>query len=251
MNPLQRVVILGATSAIATAVARQLVARGATLVCVGRDGAKLDALLADLRVRAGDAARVHGIRADLDDVDGHAAVWDQCCAQLGEVDAVLLAWGVLPDQQACAASVPATLAALHSNGTSAVAMLTRVANTLQQQRRGVIAAISSVAGDRGRQSNYVYGAAKGMLTLFLQGLRNRLARDGVAVVTIKPGFVDTPMTAAFDKSGPLWASADQVGAGIVRAMARGSSEAYLPGFWRLIMLVIRHIPEAIFKRMSL
>jgi short-subunit dehydrogenase len=115
----------------------------------------------------------------------------------------------------------------------------------------VIAVISSVAGDRGRQSNYVYGAAKGMVSLFAQGLRNRLAKSNVDVVTIKPGFVDTPMTAEFDKSGLLWAKPEQIAAGIIKAMQKGKGEVYLPWFWWGIMLIIKHIPEAIFKRLSL
>ena len=110
--------------------------------------------------------------------------------------------------------------------------------------------IGSVAGDRGRQSNYVYGAAKGMVSLFLQGLRNRLAKQGVQVLTIKPGFVDTPMTAAFSK-GALWAKPDDIARGIVRAVDRKSDEVYLPGFWWVIMTIIRHIPERIFKKLSL
>ncbi|OBS09991.1 oxidoreductase, short-chain dehydrogenase/reductase family [Acidihalobacter prosperus] len=115
----------------------------------------------------------------------------------------------------------------------------------------MVAAISSVAGDRGRQSNYVYGAAKGMLTLFLQGLRNRLVRAGVSVVTIKPGFVDTPMTAHIEKKGLLWAPPEAVAQGILRAIAKRRDVVYLPGVWRWIMLIIRHIPEAVFKRLEL
>jgi short-subunit dehydrogenase len=125
-----------------------------------------------------------------------------------------------------------------------------LANLMEAQGSGTIAVISSVAGDRGRQSNYVYGAAKGMVTRFLQGLRNRLAKRGVQVLTIKPGFVDTPMTAAF-KKGALWAQPDAVARGIVAAVDAGKDEVYLPGFWRLIMAIIRHIPEPIFKRLSL
>jgi short-subunit dehydrogenase len=132
-----------------------------------------------------------------------------------------------------------------------VSLLTLLANYFQSRGRGSIVAISSVAGDRGRKSNYVYGAAKGMVTLFLQGLRNRLASKGVTVVTIKPGFVDTPMTKDFDRSGPLWTQPPAIARGIVRAVERRRDVAYLPWFWQLIMLVIRHIPERIFKRMSL
>jgi len=118
------------------------------------------------------------------------------------------------------------------------------------QGKGSLAVISSVAGDRGRQSNYVYGAAKGMVSLFLQGLRNRLSKKNVQVLTIKPGFVDTPMTAAFTK-GALWAKPEAVARGIVKAVDKRRDEVYLPGFWRLIMLLIRHIPESLFKKLSL
>jgi short-subunit dehydrogenase len=121
---------------------------------------------------------------------------------------------------------------------------------MEPRGQGTIAVISSVAGDRGRQSNYVYGAAKGMVTRFLQGLRNRLARKGVQVLTIKPGFVDTPMTAAFPK-GLLWAKPESVAQGIVAAVDRKKDVVYLPGFWCLIMMIIRHIPEFIFKKLSL
>jgi short-subunit dehydrogenase len=121
---------------------------------------------------------------------------------------------------------------------------------MEAQGSGSIAVISSVAGDRGRQSNYVYGAAKGLVTRFLQGLRNRLAKKGVQVLTIKPGFVDTPMTAAF-KKGALWAQPDDVARGILAAIENGKNEVYLPGFWWLIMAIIRHIPEPIFKKLSL
>ena len=140
---------------------------------------------------------------------------------------------------------------IETNALSVINLLTLLANHLEKQQHGVIAVISSVAGDRGRQSNYVYGAAKGMVTLFLQGLRNRLTKVNVDVVTIKPGFVDTPMTAAFDKNGPLWARPEQIAKGIIRAMQKGKDEVYLPWFWWGIMLIIKHIPEIIFKRMSL
>jgi decaprenylphospho-beta-D-erythro-pentofuranosid-2-ulose 2-reductase len=251
MNSLKRVIIFGATSAIAEQTARQLVAQGASLYCVGRNQQKLDAMLDDLRVRAGDNQRIDGGVADLTDSDQHAALIDAAEQFLGSVDGVLVAHGTLPDQQACQSDVAQMRQEIEINALSVVSLLTLLANRFEQQRRGVIAVISSVAGDRGRQSNYVYGAAKGMVTIFLQGLRNRLAKSNVDVVTIKPGFVDTPMTAEFDKSGPLWAKPEQIAAGIIKAMQKGKGEVYLPWFWWGVMLIIKNIPEAIFKRLSL
>lgn len=251
MNTLDRVVIFGATSAIAEQVARQLVARGAAVFCVGRNQDRLASLLQDLRIRAQPGQIVAGQAADLVASAGHDGLIEAANLALGGMDAVLIAHGSLPDQQACEASVEKTRAELEINALSVISLLTLLANRLERQGHGVIAVIGSVAGDRGRKSNYVYGAAKGMLSIFLQGLRNRLVSRNVSVVTIKPGFVDTPMTAAFNKSGPLWATPEQVATGIVKAMAKGSSEVYLPWFWRWIMLIIRHIPEAIFKRLSL
>ncbi|HXC65533.1 MAG TPA: SDR family NAD(P)-dependent oxidoreductase, partial [bacterium] len=123
-------------------------------------------------------------------------------------------------------------------------------NRFEAQGRGCLAVISSVAGDRGRQSNYVYGTAKATVTAFLSGLRNRLFRSGVQVLTIKPGMVDTPMTAAL-KKGPLFASADTVAAGIVRAVDKRRDVVYVPGYWRLVMGVIKALPEGVFKRLKL
>jgi short-subunit dehydrogenase len=138
-----------------------------------------------------------------------------------------------------------------TNGLSPISLCTLLAQRFEAQGHGCIAVITSVAGDRGRQSNYVYGTAKGMVSRFLEGLRNRLAAHGVAVVDIRPGFVDTPMTAAIVKKGPLWSQPDTLAAGIVRAIDAGRDIVYLPGYWRWIMGVIRHIPEPVFKRMRL
>lgn len=251
MNSLKRVILFGATSAIAEQTARQLVAQGASLYCVGRNRDKLMALIDDLKVRASSQQRIDGCVADLTDSAQHAHLIDAAEHLLGGIDGVLIAHGTLPDQQACQADTALTRQEIETNALSVINLLTLLANRFEQQQRGVIAVISSVAGDRGRQSNYVYGAAKGMVTLFLQGLRNRLAKANVDVVTIKPGFVDTPMTAAFDKGGPLWAEPEQIAKGIIKAMQKGKGEVYLPWFWWGIMLIIKHIPEAIFKRMSL
>jgi NAD(P)-dependent dehydrogenase (short-subunit alcohol dehydrogenase family) len=139
---------------------------------------------------------------------------------------------------------------LHTDLVSPASLLTAAAARLEASGGGTLVALSSVAGDRGRQSNYPYGAAKGGLSVFLQGLRNRLARRGVHVLTVKLGFVDTPMTEALPKN-PLYAQPDVVARNVLRAVARRRDLVYVPAFWRWIMLVIRAIPERLFKRMSL
>ncbi|WP_348815932.1 SDR family oxidoreductase [Halomonas sp. H10-59] len=251
MNSLKRVIIFGATSAIATHTARQLVAQGAALHCVGRNPEKLDALIDDLKVRAGDSQYIGGTVADLTDRMQHDCIIRIAEKNLGGIDGVLIAYGSLPDQLACQADARLTIQEIETNSLSVINLLTLLANRFEFQEHGVIAVISSVAGDRGRKSNYVYGAAKGMVSIFLQGLRNRLVKFNVDVVTIKPGFVDTPMTAGFDKSGILWAKPGQVAAGIIKSMKKGSGEVYLPWFWWGIIKVLKCIPDFIFKRMSL
>ena len=154
---------------------------------------------------------------DACDIAAHVAMLEAAERAIGGLDVALIAHGSLPDQKACETSVELTLREIEINGLSVVALATRLGEKFEAQGRGSLAVIGSVAGDRGRQSNYVYGAAKGMVSLFLQGLRNRLARKGVQVLTIKPGFVDTPMTAAFSK-GALWAKPAGIAGGIVRAI---------------------------------
>lgn len=249
--PPRNVVVFGATSAIAQEALRQFVRRGASVYCVGRNPQKLASVMADLQVRAGAGQTVAGEAADLLDTGRHPALFTAARAALGDIDAVLVAHGTLPDQAECEASVERTLAAIAANGTSVVSLLTVAANELAARGSGTLAAISSVAGDRGRQSNYVYGASKSLVTTFMQGLRNRLASRGVRVVTIKPGFIDTPMTAALPKGGPLWTSAERAGRAVVDAMEKGRDVAYVPGYWFWIMTVLRHVPERIFKRLKL
>ena len=251
MKSLHRTLILGANSAIAQAVARKLVASGYSVYCVARNQLKLQALLDDLNVRGSGSVTITGEVADLNQIELHESLFENAYKALGGLDAVLIAHGTLPNQADCQAAVDITLEAIHTNALSTIALMTEAANRFERQGQGVIATISSVAGDRGRQSNYVYGAAKGMVTIFMQGLRNRLLKKGVAVVTIKPGFVDTPMTAAFEKKGVLWAKPEKVASDIVNAMRHGYGEVYSPGFWLLIMMVIRHIPSFVFNRLSL
>lgn len=247
---MERIVIFGATSAIAQAAARLWAARGASLYLIGRNEDKLAALVEDLQARGG-GRQVFSRQADLADSAGHeelvATAWDA----LGGVDVALIAHGTLPDQKACEVDPARTLAEINTNGLSVISLMSILANRLEVQKKGCIAVITSVAGDRGRQSNYVYGAAKGMVTIFASGLRNRLAAAGVDVVAVKPGFVATPMTAAFDRSGPLWAQPADIARGIVSAIDHGRDVVYLPWFWRWIMVVIRSIPERVFKRLHL
>jgi decaprenylphospho-beta-D-erythro-pentofuranosid-2-ulose 2-reductase len=245
---MKKILIVGATSAIAEATARRYAREGSAFFLVGRDGERLAALAADLEIAGAKAARFASL--DVHDFERHRAVIDAAYAALGGLDLALIAHGTLGDQAACEKDFALTLRELNTNAISVISLLTELANRFDAQGSGTLAVISSVAGDRGRQSNYIYGTAKGALTIFLQGLRNRLATKGVQVLTIKPGFVDTPMTMAF-KKGALWAKPEQIAEGIFKAVAGGKDVVYLPFFWRWIMLVIRLIPEGIFKKLKL
>jgi len=245
---MKKILIVGATSAIAEATARRFAARGDRIMLAGRNTARLEQIAADLKSRGAD--RVGVAAFDAAQAGDPSTLIEHAAQTMDGLDVALIAHGTLPSQPDCAASVEKTLAEFQTNALSVIALATVLANHFEAQRSGSIAVISSVAGDRGRQSNYVYGAAKGTVSLFLQGLRNRLVKSGVQVLTIKPGFVDTPMTAEF-KKGALWAKPDGIARGIVSAIDGRRDVVYLPGFWRWIMLIIRHIPEPIFKRMSL
>ena len=245
---MKRILVFGATSAIAKETARCLADKGAALFLVARNEATLSELARELRGRG--ATRVETAVMDALEWDRHESVVAQAAEQLGGLDVALIAHGTLPDQQKCEASFDQTRRELDLNIMSVVSLLTIVSNRFERQGAGTIAVLSSVAGDRGRQSNYVYGAAKGAINLLLQGMRNRLYRSGVKVVTIKLGRVDTPMTVSFEK-GLSWAQPGAVAPKICRAIERGQDVAYVPGYWRVIMLVLRAIPEAWFKRLRL
>jgi decaprenylphospho-beta-D-erythro-pentofuranosid-2-ulose 2-reductase len=249
---MNRIVIVGATSAIAHAAARLWAEQGAALFLVGRSVARLEANAADLRVRGAASVAVHAMDATEDAV--HAPMLAAAIAALGEsggVDVALIAHGTLPDQRQCETDLARLHAEIETNGVSVCLLSQLFANHFVAQGAGALAVIGSVAGDRGRQSNYAYGAAKGMVARFTEGLRNRVAKSGVQVLLVKPGFVDTPMTAEFEKKGLLWAQPEAIAAGMLRAIAAKRDVVYLPWFWRWIMLIIRHIPERVFKRLSL
>lgn len=242
------VLVVGATSAIAHAVSRRYAAGGAALFLAARNAERLAAAAEDLRARG--AVRVETRVFDADDLAGQAALVEAVRRAYPRLDAALVAYGTLPDQPAVERDAGAVVEAFTTNATSVVALLTRLGEVMERQGHGTLAVISSVAGDRGRPSNYVYGAAKGAVSLFAQGLRARLAKRGVRVVTVKPGFVDTPMTAHLPKN-PLFASPERVGATVHRAMERGADVVYAPGFWRPVMAAIRIIPERLFKQLDL
>ena len=246
---MSNILVFGATSAIAQETARLFAAAGDALYLVARNAERLNVVADDLRVRGARQAETEGL--DANDTDAHEGLVRRAEEALGGLDTVLVAHGTLGDQAASEADFAAAEAELRTNFLSVVSLLTHVANRFERQRRGRIAVISSVAGDRGRKSNYVYGTAKGALTIFLQGLRNRLHAAGVQVTTIKPGFVDTPMTAHIADKGPLFATPQQVARGIHRAIEQGRDVVYVPWFWWGIMTVIRAIPETVFKRLSL
>lgn len=245
---MKKILIVGASSAMAGACARLWAAQGHQLHLVGRHDDLLAAQAADLRVRGAGSAS-HAV-LDANDFDAHGPMLDAASTAMAGLDTVLIAHGTLSDQAACEQDVARTMHELRTNGLSVIALATQIANRFERQRHGTLVVIGSVAGDRGRQSNYVYGSAKGLVAIFLQGLRQRLHKAGVRVLTIKPGFVDTPMTQAF-KKGPLWATPEAVAQRIVRAVDRGADVVYVPGFWRLIMALIKAVPESLFKGLRL
>jgi decaprenylphospho-beta-D-erythro-pentofuranosid-2-ulose 2-reductase len=244
----RNVLALGAASAIAEATLRLFAERGASFFLVARNAEKLAAVRDDLLTRG--AAAVTVAVADLDDTAGHPALLAKAVSTLGRIDLALLAHGVLGDQAAAERDYSAAEAVLRTNFLSAVSLVTWLANYFEAERRGVLAVISSVAGDRGRKSNYVYGASKGGLNVFLDGVRNRIDRAGVHVLTIKPGFVATPMTAHVPHNA-LFVQPAQVARHILRATEKRTDVAYVPPFWALIMLVVRSVPRRIFKKMNM
>lgn len=241
------VLALGATSAIAEATLRLFAERGARFYLVARSQNKLDAVAADLRTRGASGVATHVM--DLDDTAAHPAMLAAAAQSLGTIEMALLAHGVLGDQAEAEASYSAAEAVFHTNFLSAVSLITWLANYFEPMGQGTLAVISSVAGDRGRKSNYVYGTSKGALSIFLDGVRNRIDRAGVQVLTIKPGFVATPMTAHLAQ-GPLFAKPSQVAQGIVKAIEKRRDVVYLPAFWAVIMLILRMVPRSIFKKLN-
>lgn len=245
-----RVIILGALSAVAIALARIYASEGARLMLVARRGDRLAIEAADLKIRG--ASQVELAVFDLETAAAGAparlAAWSE---SLGGVDHVHVVYGYLGAQDKASADPAELRQIIGVNFTSAILWCEAAANLLRARGRGALVAVSSVAGDRGRQSNYAYGAAKGGLALYVQGLAHALAPTGARAVVVKPGFIDTPMTDGMDKSGALWARPEQIAQALRRAADRGGPIQYAPGLWRLIMLVIRTVPAFVFHKTKL
>jgi NAD(P)-dependent dehydrogenase (short-subunit alcohol dehydrogenase family) len=247
-----RILILGATSAMAEATARLYAAEGASIALAGRDPARLATIAADLSARGARSTPI--LARDLAEMDGIEAAFDGVIADLGGIDHVLLFYGVLGDQAQAESDLAAARKILDVDFTSAALWSLAAAKRLEAQGGGALVVVGSVAGDRGRQSNYVYGAAKAGLGVLVQGIAHRFAlkrRKGLHAVLVKPGFVDTPMTDGLKKGGALWATPEQVGAIIRKAAAGGGPIVYAPWFWRFILLIIRLVPAPIFHKTRL
>lgn len=237
------VLIFGATSAIAQAVATRYADRGDRLYVVGRNAKKLSALVD----RLGDACVGHMV-ADLDDTDANERRVLEALDRLGSIDIGLIAHGLLGDQLETERSWSSAEAVFRTNLLSVVSLVIPLANVLEDQRRGHLAVMSSVAGERGRPRNYTYGSAKGALSLYLQGVRSRLWAAGVDVHTLKLGPVDTPMTKTHEKNA-LFAKREDVARSIVQRVDGRGGEAYVPKYWAPIMGVVRRLPEPLFQRL--
>lgn len=250
MKRAQSILILGATSAMAQDAVTRLASRGAALFLVGRDAAKLATVADDARARG--ASAVHARQQDLDDTGALEPLIAEADRALGGLDAALLAHGVLGDNEKSAREPALAEQVLHTNLVSVGSAAVALGALFEGRQAGALVVITSVAGDRGRGSNAVYGASKAGLQALLSGLRNRLFRAGVRVVDVRPGLVDSPMTAGLPMPRALVRGPEVVGAVLVDALdGRTGDVVYAPGWWRFVMLGIRGLPEPVFKRLKL
>ena len=244
------VVIIGVTSAISRALADEFARRGHDLIVASRDNEETNAIASDLEVRHNVKVVAKSFEADAFEL--HATFVDECIHDAGAVlDGVVLGFGFMDEQPVAQSNFDVARRTVDVNSTAVMSLCEKFAAHFEPLRHGFIAGVSSVAGDRGRQSNYIYGASKAGMTAYLQGLRNRLYAANVRVVTVKPGFVDTKMTWGLPLPGPLVATPEQAARAIYRAIESKKDVAYVPWFWRYIMMIIRAIPEWQFKKMKM
>jgi decaprenylphospho-beta-D-erythro-pentofuranosid-2-ulose 2-reductase len=248
VNSAKRILVFGATSAICHALLKLYATEGCSVFLAARNRDKLTTIADDLSVRGGTIAG--SCSYDFNAYDKHEEVVAEAQSSLGNIDLVIVAHGSLPSQLECESSSAALKVCMDDNFTSAAVIIQCCAESLAQQGRGTLAVVSSVAGDRGRKSNYVYGAAKSGIDTLLQGLRGRFSGTGVNIVNIKPGMVISPMTADM-KHGALWSTPQAIAPKIYRAIATGRAVCYVPGYWRLIMWVIRALPTRILARLPI
>jgi decaprenylphospho-beta-D-erythro-pentofuranosid-2-ulose 2-reductase len=244
---MKKILIIGAASAIAQETARRFAAEGDALYLADIHGERLATIEQDINARY--ATEVYSEAFDALELNKHRALLNNAIEKLGGLDVVFIAHGTLARQFEIENNFEAINQEFHVNFISGASLATIAAEYFEKQNNGTLAVISSVAGDRGRRSNYIYGTSKGALTLYLSGLRGRLSNMNVKVITIKPGLVDTPMTAHFKKN-PLYSSAAQVGKAIFNAIQTGKEVVYVPGYWKLIMACVKIIPESIFKKLK-
>lgn len=240
------ILILGATSTVASDVARIYAARGAHLVLFARNKTQLEALAHELATQGAAAVQTYSI--DFNTIEESTALLRAALQECQPIDITLIAHGYLGDQQLSESDVEEALLQIHTNYISVVAQLIVLGNYYERRRQGHLAVITSVAGDRGRPRNYTYGSAKGALSIYLQGLRSRLWPH-VAITTVKLGPVDTKMTVDHRKNR-LFSSSQNAAMGIAQAIDKGSAEVYVPGYWYVIMKVVVTLPEFIFQRLK-
>ena len=244
---MKNIVIIGATSGISQSVTKKMLADDVCMHLVARDERKLNIVASDIASRG--CGEVHCYQLDFNMLSQHASVVQDIIDKAGVIDTLFVCYGIMHSQSDCEADVTKAVEQVTSNYTSVVSLLVLFSQVMQKQNTGTIAVVSSVAGDRGRKSNYIYGSAKAGLTTFLEGLRYKLYEKGIHVLTIKPGFVDSPMTAHL-KKGILWVSTEVVAEHIMNAINKKKSVAYVPPFWFLIMLIIKNIPAFIFRKLN-
>lgn len=246
---MNNIIVIGAASAIAQAFIERMAVGENKLFLVARDKNKLNTIKNDLRIKKN--TNIATFVLDVNDHNNHDEMFNTAKSYLDRIDIILMSHGTLPDQEECEEKIETAVFEFRTNAISTIALCLKAAKIFEEQKSGLLAVITSVAGDRGRQSNYIYGSAKGAVNIFLQGLRNRLTKSGVTVLTIKPGFVDTPMTANLPKN-PLFSKSKTIASGIAKAINKNrSKEIYLPGYWRIIMFIIKSIPGKIFNKLSL
>ncbi|MCF7817188.1 MAG: SDR family oxidoreductase [Kiritimatiellales bacterium] len=243
---MKNVLILGATSNLAQAMAKKFAAEGWSLSLAARNMELLQPVASDLQVRS--KAEVQTVEFDATDFPSHQGFYDSLTTK---PDAVICVFGYMGDQLIARTDFDEVRKTIDVNYTGAVSILNVVAADFEKRGHGSIVGISSVAGDRGRQSNYIYGSAKAGFTAYLAGLRNRLFKSGAHVMTVKPGFCRTKMTESLELPAALTASPEQVANAVFHGLEKRRNVVYTLWMWRWIMLVVQHIPEVVFKRLEM